>query len=61
MLFRSPGSTTLPSDLRRCFSLAEIYAARNNFDNVFIIGVGRFGNLFEGYMHGWDEGLPSNN
>uniref|UniRef100_A0A7N2LI33 Uncharacterized protein n=1 Tax=Quercus lobata TaxID=97700 RepID=A0A7N2LI33_QUELO len=41
------GSTTPPSDLCRCFSLAEIKAAGNNFDNVFIIGVRRFGNVYE--------------
>ena len=50
------GSTTLPSDLCRCFSLAEIKAAGNNFDNVFIIAVGRFGNVYEGYIDGWAEG-----
>ena len=32
---KTPRSTILPSDLCRCFSLAEIKAASNNFDNVF--------------------------
>ncbi|OMO50610.1 hypothetical protein COLO4_37986 [Corchorus olitorius] len=38
---KSHGSA-LPSDLCRYFSLAEIKGATNNFDSVFIIGVGGF-------------------
>ena len=53
---KTPGSTTLPFDLCRCISLAEIKAASNNFDNVFIIGVGRFGNVYKCYIDGWAQG-----
>ena len=42
--------SSLPSDLCRRFSLAEIKAATNNFDEVFIIGVGGFGNVFKGFI-----------
>ncbi|KAF5748918.1 putative Malectin/receptor-like protein kinase family protein [Tripterygium wilfordii] len=42
----------LPSDLCRHFSLSEIKAATNNFDNVFIIGVGGFGNVYKGFING---------
>ncbi|GMY12861.1 receptor-like protein kinase FERONIA [Fagus crenata] len=49
-------SSTLPSDLCRYFSLAEIKAATNNFDNVFIIGVGGFGDVYKGYI---DDGSTS--
>ncbi|KAF8010435.1 hypothetical protein BT93_J1153 [Corymbia citriodora subsp. variegata] len=44
--------SSLPSDLCRHFSLAEIRAATNDFDKVFIIGVGGFGNVYEGYVDG---------
>ncbi|XP_028792469.1 receptor-like protein kinase FERONIA [Neltuma alba] len=43
-------SSSLPSDLCRCFSIAEIKAATNNFDDIFIIGVGGFGNVYKGYI-----------
>ncbi|KAF8010413.1 hypothetical protein BT93_J1134 [Corymbia citriodora subsp. variegata] len=47
---------SLPSDLCRHFSLAEIRAATNNFDKVFIIGVGGFGNrLNQGSQQGLHE------
>ncbi|XP_022759141.1 receptor-like protein kinase FERONIA [Durio zibethinus] len=48
---KSRGSS-LPSDLCRYFSLAEIKGATNNFDNVFIIGVGGFGNVYKGFIDG---------
>ncbi|EOY03734.1 Malectin/receptor-like protein kinase family protein, putative [Theobroma cacao] len=48
---KSRGSS-LPSDLCRYFSLVEIKAATNNFDNVFIIGVGGFGNVYKGFVDG---------
>ncbi|KAM3713025.1 hypothetical protein ACJW30_01G226500 [Castanea mollissima] len=44
--------TNLPSDLCRCFSLSEIKAATNNFDKLFIIGVGGFGDVYKGYIDG---------
>ncbi|XP_062106467.1 receptor-like protein kinase FERONIA [Humulus lupulus] len=43
-------SSSLPSDLCRYFSLAEIKAATNNFEDIFIIGVGGFGNVYKGYV-----------
>ncbi|KAF7822397.1 receptor-like protein kinase FERONIA [Senna tora] len=43
-------SSSLPSDLCRCFSIAEIRAATNNFDDVLIVGVGGFGNVYKGYI-----------
>ncbi|KAH1033422.1 hypothetical protein J1N35_045596 [Gossypium stocksii] len=46
------GSSSLPSELCRYFSLAEIKRATNNFDNVFIIGVGGFGNVYKGFIDG---------
>ncbi|KEH21715.1 putative protein kinase RLK-Pelle-CrRLK1L-1 family [Medicago truncatula] len=52
---RKEGSSTLPSHLCRYFTIAEIRAATNNFEDIFIIGVGGFGNVFKGYI---DEGTP---
>ncbi|GAU41900.1 hypothetical protein TSUD_170110 [Trifolium subterraneum] len=46
------GSSTLPSHLCRYFTIAEIRAATNNFDDIFIIGVGGFGNVYKGYIDG---------
>ncbi|KAI4297490.1 hypothetical protein L6164_037379 [Bauhinia variegata] len=45
--------SSLPSDLCRNFSVTEIRAATNNFDDVLVIGVGGFGNVYKGYI---DEG-----
>jgi serine/threonine protein kinase len=42
--------SSLPSELCRNFSFAEIKAATNDFDNVLIIGVGGFGNVYKGYI-----------
>ncbi|EXB77673.1 Receptor-like protein kinase FERONIA [Morus notabilis] len=47
---KTRGSSSLPSDLCRYFSLAEIKAATNNFEDIFIIGVGGFGNVYKGYI-----------
>ncbi|TKY50161.1 Receptor protein kinase FERONIA [Spatholobus suberectus] len=44
--------SSLPSDLCRNFSLVEIEAATNNFDDVLIIGVGGFGHVYKGYIDG---------
>ncbi|XP_062152494.1 receptor-like protein kinase FERONIA [Alnus glutinosa] len=43
--------SSLPSELCRNFSFAEIKAATNDFDNVLIIGVGGFGNVYKGYIY----------
>ena len=43
--------STLPSSWCRYFSLVEIKEATNNFDNVFIIGAGGFGNVYKGYIN----------
>ncbi|KAL1322842.1 hypothetical protein HN51_067848 [Arachis hypogaea] len=43
-------SSSLPSHLCRYFTIAEIRAATNNFDDVFIVGVGGFGNVYKGYI-----------
>ena len=50
--------STLPSEMCRYFSLAEIKAATNNFDNVLIIGAGGFGNVYKGYI---DNGSARDN
>ena len=44
--------STLPCSLSRYFSLAKIIAATNNFDKVFIIGAGGFGDVYKGYING---------
>ncbi|KAL9381063.1 hypothetical protein Peur_026720 [Populus x canadensis] len=44
--------SSLPSDLCYRFSLVEIIAATNNFDDSFIIGVGGFGNVYKGLFDG---------
>ncbi|XP_034708308.1 receptor-like protein kinase FERONIA [Vitis riparia] len=44
--------SSLPSDLCRHFTLQEVKVATNNFDQVFIIGVGGFGNVYKGYING---------
>ncbi|KAK9924902.1 hypothetical protein M0R45_033244 [Rubus argutus] len=48
---KSRGSS-LPSDLCRHFSFAEIKDATQNFNDIFIIGVGGFGNVYKGYVDG---------
>jgi serine/threonine protein kinase len=45
-------NSSLPSDLCCYFSLAEIRAATNDFDDVLIVGVGGFGKVYKGYIDG---------
>ncbi|XP_049383044.1 receptor-like protein kinase FERONIA [Solanum stenotomum] len=45
-----PKSSSLPSDLCRHFSIAEIKNATDNFDEKFVIGYGGFGNVYKGYL-----------
>ncbi|GAU19887.1 hypothetical protein TSUD_171130 [Trifolium subterraneum] len=49
---KNEGSSCLPPHLCRRFTIAEIRAATNNFDDVFIIGVGGFGNVYKGCIDG---------
>ena len=49
---KKEGSSILPSYLCRYFTIAEIKVATNNFDDIFIIGVGGFGNVYKGYIDG---------
>ncbi|KAE9605030.1 hypothetical protein Lal_00036894 [Lupinus albus] len=44
--------STLPSHLCRYFTIGEIRASTHNFDEVFIIGIGGFGNVYKGYIDG---------
>ncbi|KAG4137652.1 hypothetical protein ERO13_D07G084733v2 [Gossypium hirsutum] len=47
----NPESTSpLPDQLCQCFTLAEIQAATNDFDDAFIIGHSRFGNVYKGFI-----------
>ncbi|CAN6574618.1 unnamed protein product [Malus baccata var. baccata] len=48
---KSRGGTSLPSALCHYFSLEEIKAATENFNDTFIIGVGGFGNVYKGYIN----------
>ncbi|GKV50162.1 hypothetical protein SLEP1_g56875 [Rubroshorea leprosula] len=55
--FTSKFSTTktyssLPSDLCRQFSIAQIKAATQDFDDQFLIGSGGFGNVYRGIIDG---------
>ncbi|KAK5820495.1 receptor-like protein kinase FERONIA [Gossypium arboreum] len=49
---KSNNSSYLPSDICRLFPIAEIKAATNNFDTMFIIGVGGFGSVYKGFING---------
>ncbi|XP_028758733.1 receptor-like protein kinase FERONIA [Neltuma alba] len=42
--------SAVPTELCHRFSIAEVRAATNNFDELFIIGVGGFGNVYKGYI-----------
>ncbi|XP_062000507.1 receptor-like protein kinase FERONIA [Rosa rugosa] len=44
--------SSLPSELCHRFSLAEIRAATQNFDDSNVIGVGGFGNVYKGTING---------
>ncbi|XP_047162703.1 receptor-like protein kinase FERONIA [Vigna umbellata] len=52
---RRDGSSPLPTNLCRHFSISEIIAATNNFDELFVVGVGGFGNVYKGYI---DDSTP---
>ncbi|MBA0578569.1 hypothetical protein Gorai_020847, partial [Gossypium raimondii] len=43
-------ASPLPDQLCQCFTLAEIQAATNDFDDAFIIGHSRFGNVYKGFI-----------
>ncbi|KAL2329827.1 hypothetical protein Fmac_017408 [Flemingia macrophylla] len=47
---RGGGSSSLPTNLCRHFSIEEIRAATNNFDELFVVGTGGFGNVYKGYI-----------
>ncbi|KAK7295503.1 hypothetical protein RJT34_18412 [Clitoria ternatea] len=53
---RGSGPSSLPTNLCRHFSIGEIRAATNNFDELFVVGVGGFGNVYKGYI---DDGSTS--
>ncbi|RZB53903.1 receptor-like protein kinase FERONIA [Glycine soja] len=44
------GLSSLPTSLCRHFSIVEIRAATNNFDEHFVVGMGGFGNVYKGYI-----------
>ncbi|GKV16981.1 hypothetical protein SLEP1_g27541 [Rubroshorea leprosula] len=49
--FATRTSSSLPSDLCRYFSIAEIKAATQDFEDTFLIGRGGFGNVYKGIIN----------
>ena len=47
---RSDRTSSLPTNLCHHFSIEEIRASTNNFDEDFVVGVGGFGNVYKGYI-----------
>jgi len=47
---RCSGLLSIPTALCRQFSIAEMKVATNNFDQVFEVGVGGFGNVYKGHI-----------
>jgi len=47
---RCSNSLSIPTDLCRQFSIAEMKVATNNFDEVFEVGMGGFGNVYKGHI-----------
>jgi len=43
-------NSSLPTDLYRHFSLDEMRAATQNFDQVLIVGNGIFDHVYKGYI-----------
>ena len=46
----TPSDSSLPSDRSRRFTLAEVKAATNNFNDNCVIGNGGFGKVYKGYI-----------
>lgn len=51
-LWKKTKASSLPSDICRHFTIAEIRAATGNFDERRVIGVGGFGNVYKGDIDG---------
>ncbi|GKV16985.1 hypothetical protein SLEP1_g27544 [Rubroshorea leprosula] len=54
--FATRTSSSVPSDLCRHFSIAEIKAATQDFEDTFLIGRGGFGNVYKGII---DDGTAT--
>ncbi|KAM7516693.1 hypothetical protein LguiA_006276 [Lonicera macranthoides] len=48
---RKNSASSLPSGLCQRFSLAEIKSAIRNFEDIFVIGTGGFGNVYKRYIY----------